>query len=139
MNDAEAEAINDSFVRLNVAHPDFAEDFYVRLFDHAPGVRSLFPEHLGLQASKLANTVTIVVQNIQDPEPMLSAVIDMAKRHVGYGAQPEHYDVVKTVLLETLADLAPGGFSDQEMQAWDKALGAICALMVSHAYGDKVA
>jgi nitric oxide dioxygenase len=59
---------------------------------------------------------------------------DMARRHVGYGVQPAHYDTVGAALLWTLEqDLGPA-FTDETREAWATAYGTLAQVMKDAAY-----
>jgi len=62
------------------------------------------------QRHKLMATLAVVVRGLSDLPSILPAASALAKRHVDYGAKPEHYPVVGEALLWTLARaLGPGG------------------------------
>ena len=81
-----------------------AETFYGRLFDVAPAVKPLFRGDMTEQRHKLMATLAVVVRGLSDlPSILPAAASALAKRHVDYGAKPEHYPVVGEALLWTLA------------------------------------
>ncbi|WP_299920683.1 globin domain-containing protein [uncultured Pelagimonas sp.] len=126
--------VTRSFNRLKAAHNDFADEFYFILFERAPAVRAFFPDHICDQSRKLEETLELVVQNLPNLAVILQPILEMAERHVGYGATPEHYEVVRVALFDTIVQMTPFGLSEPEVQAWDLALQSICDLMVGHAY-----
>src|SRR6516165_4329360 len=80
-----------------------AETFYGRLFDIAPAVKPLFRGDMTEQRHKLMATLAVVVRGLSDLPSILPAASALAKRHVDYGAKPEHYPAVGEALLWTLA------------------------------------
>jgi hemoglobin-like flavoprotein len=76
--------------------------FYERLFAVAPAVKAMFPADVTEQRKKLMTTLAVVVNGLGNLEAVLPAASALAKRHVNYGAKPEHYPVVGGALLWTL-------------------------------------
>jgi nitric oxide dioxygenase len=54
------------------------------------------------QRKKLMAALAIIVGGLSTLERILPAASALAKRHVAYGARPEQYPVVGSVLLWTL-------------------------------------
>ena len=79
-----------------------AEIFYDRLFEVAPTVKPLFQGDMAEQRRKLIAMLAVVVRGLSDLPSILPAASALAKRHVDYGARPEHYPVVGAALLWTL-------------------------------------
>ena len=79
-----------------------AEIFYDRLFEVAPAVKPLFQGDMAEQRRKLMAMLAAVVRGLSDLPSVLPAASALAKRHVDYGARPEHYPVVGAALLWTL-------------------------------------
>jgi nitric oxide dioxygenase len=68
-----------------------AEIFYDRLFEVAPAVKPLFQGDMAEQRRKLMAMLAVVVHGLSDLPSILPAASALAKRHVDYGARPEHY------------------------------------------------
>ncbi len=62
----------------------------------------MFPADMTEQRKKLMATLAVVVGGLNNLDSILPAASALAKRHVGYGAKPEHYPVVGGALLWTL-------------------------------------
>jgi len=121
-----AEQLSDSNVRATNA-------FYANLFSAAPEVRDLFPEDMFAQGEKLWSSIVTVVQSAEDLGALDDALRALGARHVAYGAQPAHYEVVAKVLLETLAALMRDEWSDAYEAAWRAVLDVVCARMLEGA------
>ena len=61
-------------------------------------------------------------------------VDQLAKRHVGYGARPEHYPVVGGALLWTLEKGLGEAWTPEVADAWTAAYGTLSGYMISEAY-----
>ena len=53
----------------------------------------------------------------------------MARRHVIYGVQPQHYDTVGAALLWTLEQGLGNGFTAEVRAAWTEAYGLLASAM----------
>lgn len=53
-----------------------------------------------------------VVNSLTRLDELVPVAQDMAKRHVGYGVQPAHYDTVGAALLWTLEQGLGSAFTD---------------------------
>src|SRR4029077_16749609 len=94
MNPTQIKLVRDSFAKVAPISEQAAVLFYDRLFEVAPAVRSMFPDDMTEQRKKLMTTLAAVVNGLANLETVLPAASALAKRHVGYGAKPEHYPVV---------------------------------------------
>lgn len=135
ISQVQAKDLKGSFDRIKDANIDFVEDFYAALFKNAPHLYHLFPDEMEEQAQKLNEVLETVVRTIEYPERLIAPVTTLAKRHVGYGVEKEHYDLVKSTMIQTMVDKTPGGLSDSEVEAWEAALGVLTAMMIAQAYG----
>src|SRR5246127_1135921 len=110
-----------------------AETFYGRLFDVAPAVKPLFRGDMTEQRHKLMATLAVVVRGLSDLPSILPAASALAKRHVDYGAKPEHYPVVGSALLWTLEKGLGDGWTSEVASAWREAYGVLSGFMMSEA------
>jgi hemoglobin-like flavoprotein len=103
--------------------------FYASLFRKAPGVRSLFPADMFSQSEKLWASIVAVVEGIENLEALRPTLMDMGKRHAGYGAELAHYDAVKETMIETIATFLRDDWSTAHDDAWRTALKFVCEAM----------
>jgi hemoglobin-like flavoprotein len=127
--------VQQSFAKVAPISDQAAVLFYDRLFEIAPPVKAMFPADLREQRKKLMATLAVVVNGLGDLEPVLPAVSALAKRHVSYGAKPEHYPVVGGALLWTLEKGLGEAWTPEVADAWKAAYGALSGFMISEAYG----
>ena len=121
--------LESSFALLAPRAEELAERFYVRLFDIAPAVRSLFPDEMAGQKRALIGALGMIVGSLRAPERLGPYLEGLGARHIGYGAVAAHYEVVGAVLLETMADLAGDAWTNELNEAWFNAYGAVSGLM----------
>ncbi len=126
--------VQTSFAKITPIADQAAQIFYDRLFTVAPKLRSLFPEDMTEQRRKLMATLTVVVNGLDKLETILPAASALAKRHVSYGAQPQHYPVVGETLLWTLQRGLGDGWTDDVAAAWTAAYTTLSNFMIHEAY-----
>ena len=91
MTPDQVKLVQQSFSKVAPISDQAATIFYDRLFEVAPQVKSMFPADLSEQRKKLMATLAVVVNGLTDLPSILPAASALAKRHVAYGAKPEHY------------------------------------------------
>lgn len=128
-----------SFSKVAPISDQAAVMFYDRLFEIAPQVKSMFPADMAEQRRKLMTMLAAVVNGLGNLEAILPAASALAKRHVSYGAQAEHYPVVGAALLWTLEKGLGDGWTDEVADAWTTAYGTLSGFMISEAYGSSQA
>jgi hemoglobin-like flavoprotein len=127
--------VQQSFAKVAPISDQAAVLFYDRLFEMAPSVKAMFPADLREQRKKLMATLAVVVGGLGRLESVLPAAGALAKRHVGYGAKPEHYPVVGGALLWTLEKGLGDAWTPEVADAWKTAYGTLSGFMISEAYG----
>jgi hemoglobin-like flavoprotein len=108
--------------------------FYDRLFEIAPAVKPLFHGDMADQRRKLVAALAAVVSGLSDLPSVLPVASALAKRHVGYGARPEHYPVVGEALLWTLERGLGTQWNHQVADAWTAAYATLSGYMIAEAY-----
>ena len=131
--------VQQSFSKVAPISDQAAILFYDRLFEVAPQVKSMFPADMTEQRKKLMATLAVVVGGLSDLTSILPAASALAKRHVAYGAKPEHYPVVGSALLWTLEKGLGDGWTSEVASAWTTAYGTLSGFMISEAYGSSQA
>jgi hemoglobin-like flavoprotein len=126
--------VKDSFAKVAPISEAAAVLFYDRLFEIAPAVRALFPDDLAEQRKKLTATLAVVVNGLSDLASVLPAASILAKRHVSYGAKPEHYPVVGSALLWTLEKGLGDAWAPDLAAAWTAAYGTLSGYMIAEAW-----
>ena len=135
MNSTQAKLVQDSFAKVAPISEQAAAIFYDRLFEVAPAVKAMFPADMKEQRKKLMATLAVVVNALSNLESVLPAASALAKRHVNYGAKPEHYPVVGGALLWTLEKGLGEAWTPDVADAWTAAYGTLSGYMISEAYG----
>ncbi len=134
MTPDQVQLVQQSFIKVAPISEQAAVIFYDRLFEVAPSVRAMFPDDMKEQRKKLMATLAVVVQGLTNLEAVLPAASALAKRHVSYGAKPEHYPVVGGALLFTLQKGLGDAWTPELAAAWTEAYGTLSGYMISEAY-----
>ena len=135
MNSTQVKLVQESFSKVVPISEAAAVIFYDRLFEVAPSVKAMFPDDMTEQRKKLMMMLAAVVKGLGNLESILPAASALAKRHVGYGAKPEHYPVVGGALLWTLEKGLGEAWTSDVAEAWTTAYGTLSGYMISEAYG----
>jgi len=103
--------------------------FYGRLFEIDPSARSLFHGDLAQQARKLTDTLSAIVESLDQFEIMAPRLAALGRQHAGYGVRPHHYDTVTTAIVWALGQAIGADFDLATREAWRAALTAISNVM----------
>ena len=109
--------------------------FYGTLFRMDPSTKPLFVGDLSLQGRKLTQTLSFIVDHLDDEAVLLKAARDLAIRHVDYGVTPEQYASVGAALIDTLTQLLGPEFTADDRAAWARVYGGLAEHMTQSAYG----
>jgi nitric oxide dioxygenase len=134
MTPEQVKLVQQSFAQVAPIADKAAAIFYERLFEVAPSVRPLFSADMTEQRKKLVATLAAVVAGLSDLPSVLPAASALAKRHLGYGARPEHYSVVGEALLWTLERGLGPQWTPEVAAAWTAAYSMLSGFMIAEAY-----
>jgi hemoglobin-like flavoprotein len=134
MTPDQIQLVQNSWAQLKPSRAVAADLFYGRLFELAPDTRPLFRRDIHAQGAMLMDTLDLVVRSLSRLADVLPAAHDLARRHVGYGVQPQHYDSVGTALLWTLEQAMGTAFTPGLRQAWLAAYTLLSGAMKAAAY-----
>lgn len=133
LTEDELDLVRGSFRDFAAEGQANAAAFYDRLFAVTPGLRAFFPQEMTQQCAKLMSMLGIVVAQLHDHAALRPLLADLARRHVGYGARPEHYAKVGAALLWTLEHRLGAGFTPAHAAAWSRAYAALSEAMLAAA------
>jgi hemoglobin-like flavoprotein len=139
MTPDQVKTVQDSFDKIAPMAEQAALLFYGRLFEIAPAVRPLFHGDMAEQGRKLMATLAVVVNGLSNIETILPAASALARRHVGYGVRPGHYQTVGEALMWTLERGLGAQWTPELAAAWDAAYKLVSEFMIGEAYGHGVA
>jgi nitric oxide dioxygenase len=123
--------VQDSFAAIVPKRDEIARSFYDNLFVIDPGLRPMFPADLSDQGKKLMQVLTVVVRSLENLEPLLPSIDDMARRHVAYGVKDDHYAIVGQALIRTLRHGCGPAFTAETEEAWRLAYTILSTRMIT--------
>jgi hemoglobin-like flavoprotein len=127
------ESLETSFDLLAPRGDELMNEFYARLFEAAPAVRPLFPDDLKRQKTMLLGALVLLRKSLRDLDAIAPKLRELGARHVAYGAAPEHYPVVGSVLLASMAEIAGPAWTPEYERAWTAAFGVVAGAMIEGA------
>lgn len=130
MNAQQIELVQASFAMVRPIADQAAETFYQRLFEIAPGYRSLFRNNMNKQGAMLMSTLGLAVGSLNNLEAILPAVRSLGQRHAGYGVTAEHYQPVAEAFLWTLDHYLGEAFTPELKDAWVEAYTILAGAMI---------
>ena len=133
MTPQQVNQIQASFRKLAPIADRAAALFYARLFEMAPETRAMFRGDMDTQGRKLMAAIATVVNSLGDLDAIVPVARDLAKRHVAYGVEPEHYALVGSALLWTLEQGLGDEFTPALRAAWGAAYCALSEVMIASA------
>jgi len=133
MSPEDIDRLQYSFGQMVPQKDRIAATFYKRLFETAPAVKPLFKGPIDQQGQKLVLALKQIVLSLKQPNDLMDYLSKLAKRHVDYGAEPAHYDVVGAVLLQTFEEVMGDDFTPEDKALWGAAYGVVADAMIKAA------
>lgn len=102
--------------------------FYKNMFEAHPELLNIFNhanQSQGRQQTALANTVLAAAKHIDNLEPIVPAVVQIAHKHRSLGIVPEHYPIVGEYLLKAIKEVLGDAATPDILEAWGEAYGVI--------------
>jgi nitric oxide dioxygenase len=131
MNTLQINLVKKSWRLLRNVPPEMVADaFYSKLFLDHPELRRMFPKQMDEQYKKLIDMLSSMVARLDNLGSLEQEIIDMAKRHEGYGVQPKHYEMVGAALLWTLEKGLGTDWNEETAEAWAACYGIIAGQMM---------
>jgi len=127
------EALETSFDLVAPRGDELMDIFYARLFEAAPVVRPLFPDDMTRQKTMLLGALVLLRKSLRNLDAIVPTLKELGARHVAYGARPEYYPVVGSVLIASMAELAGDAWTPEFEQAWGAAFEIVSSTMMAGA------
>lgn len=121
----------DSFEAVRPNLRTLTHEFYRRLFELHPRLRSMFPTDIAVQEQKLADTLTAVIDGMRDPAGLRAKLHSLGRLHADKGVVAAQYPVVTNLLLECMGSVSGAAWTSQVHHEWRRALEQISAIMLS--------
>jgi methyl-accepting chemotaxis protein len=130
MNTDTITLVRRSWARVVPIAPQAAALFYQNLFAADPALRPLFKSDMTEQGHKLTQMLGAAVSKLDDLEALVPVLQSLAKRHIGYGVQEQHYTTVGAALLKTLEQGLGDDFTPPVREAWAAVYGLVADVMI---------
>jgi hemoglobin-like flavoprotein len=127
------EALETSFDLVAPRGEELMDEFYARLFAAAPAVRVLFPRDMQTQKAMLLSALVLLRKSLRNLDDIVPTLRTLGARHVAYGARPEHYPVVGTALIASMAAIAGPAWKPDYEAAWVAAFEIVAGTMIAGA------
>ncbi len=129
-----AEVLAASFQVVQDSDQNFSAAFYTNLLNDYPEIQPLFANtQMDKQGNHLFDSLKFVISNLRNAELLGKTLQGLGTRHVKYGVLPQHYPLVGSTLLKTMASIAGAAWTPEVKQAWVDAYGAIASIMLEGA------
>jgi Hemoglobin-like flavoprotein len=125
--------IKSTVPALEVHGTEITKLFYKMMFSNHPELLNIFNhanQKQGRQQTALANAVYAAAAHIDRLEAILPAVKQIAHKHRSLGIKAEHYPIVGENLLAAIKDVLGDAATDEIIQAWAEAYGAIADVFI---------
>jgi hemoglobin-like flavoprotein len=118
--------IADNFALISEKTDNLAAVFYQRFFGKHPELEDLFTNNPAPQQQMLNETLTAVVDHLEDAGWVKTNMEALGLRHQSYEISDEMYDWWIDVLIETLCELSGEAWNERLERVWRKQLETIC-------------
>jgi len=125
--------VRESFASIGEYADSVVLLFYGRLFEVAPQLRGLFKIEIREQSRKLLDMLTAVVGTLDRFDSLRVQLAELGQRHVGYGVEAAHYEVLVNALMWAFGQALGTEFDQETKAAWQNLLGIISKVMLDGA------
>lgn len=94
----------------------------------------MFPQDMEAQRQKLLDELTAIVHAVSDLSALVARTAPLGVRHVEYGVEPDHYDLVGEALVLAMADVLGADWDEATESAWRYAYDLVAETMLQAGY-----
>ncbi|MCU1397769.1 MAG: hemoglobin-like protein (Hmp) [Acidimicrobiales bacterium] len=109
---------------------EFSAAFYAHLFELDPSLRWMFSDDLTLQRMKLVDELTAIVETVGRLPVLVARTTELGRRHVDYGVEPHHYDLVLDALMHAFGVCIPDRMTPEAVVSWRRAYNLVAETML---------
>jgi hemoglobin-like flavoprotein len=122
--------VRQSWAVLRPVAPQITAAFYRRLFELEPALEARFAQvDREAQGRKFIETLSTLVDSLDDPDGFVPMALALGQAHVGYGATRRQYGLFGEALLSTLQVTMEPAWTIELHDAWAEAYTLLAALM----------
>ena len=124
--------LEESFDLVAPRGEELVDRFYDRLLTSAPELKSLFVEtNMVRQRQMLLGALVLLRKSLRNLDAVVTVLQSLGARHATYGVLPEHYPLVGSALIGTMAEIGEGEWVPEYTQAWTDAYQVVKQTMLS--------
>jgi hemoglobin-like flavoprotein len=121
-----------NFAEVSAEPRVLAGRFYEELFAREPRLRGLFPVDLTYVQGHFEAAIALVLHNFEDMSALQDSLRDLGAQHVGWGARPGDYRLVREALVTAIRK-SSAQWDDGLEQDWRRAITRIIVPMLQGA------
>ncbi|MEM1325588.1 MAG: globin domain-containing protein [Bacteroidota bacterium] len=130
MTQQDIQLVQDSMTYVLPQAQQTGERLYTHLFELAPEVKSLFATDIATQSRKLMSILVHITANLDQMDSLQAELADLAIKHNAYQVKASHYAILKTALMNALAESLEEKWTADLELAWGKAYDQIAETMI---------
>jgi len=124
--------LEDSFDLVAPRGEELVERFYDRVFATAPELKSLFGDtNMVRQRQMLLGALVLLRKSLRNLNAIVPTLRSLGARHATYGVLPEHYPIIGSALLGSMAEIGEGEWVPEYTRAWTAAYEVVQQTMLS--------
>jgi hemoglobin-like flavoprotein len=126
----DVKAIRNSFELAKPVATQVVDRFYENLFADFPESKPLFADvNMAKQKAALLNALVTSVDNLENSAVLSKFLTGLGERHLKYGVQEIHYDLVGKTLLKTFGQFLGSAWTSDLQGQWAEVYGVIAETM----------
>lgn len=129
----DAELIKKSLVLVEPMADKVAAHFYALLFLDRPQIRDMFPPMMDVQRGRLFRALVQIMQDIDRPEAIDTALTDLGRDHRKFDVRPDHYGLVGECLIGAMRRFLGEDWTEETERAWTAAFELVAGRMIAGA------
>lgn len=134
MTPEQIQLVKQTWTKVAALHPNTVGGlFYNRLFEIDPELKQMFHNPMPEQSKKLLSMIGYVIVKLDRLEDVIDEVGKLARRHVQYGVQNEHYNIVGEALLWTLEKGLGESWTEEVRESWVRCYTTLATAMITAA------
>jgi len=88
---------------------------------------------MSTQKTMLLSALVLLRKSLRNLDEIVPTLRTLGARHVAYGARPEHYPIVGSVLIASMAAIAGPAWTPEHEAAWAAAFDVVAGAMLDGA------
>ncbi|WP_214366289.1 globin domain-containing protein [Pseudonocardia sp. H11422] len=137
LDQTQLDLLRRSRARVENRTDELTARFYQTLFEHAPGLRTLFPLDPNGRRAPLADTLIWLLHRLDQRRELTDRLADLGRDHRKHGLTAAHYEAAGQALLIALEHIHGPSWTPSLAHAWASAYTAAIHEMLAAAAADR--